>query len=277
MRQDYFFVPAPTGEENDRLHPLSVNCGGFCELSPGTAVDLPRGRRDYTLFYLHEGRFRVSFGERQPQELTAGAAILIPPNVRIQYANPGETPAAVFWTHFSGYDVSSLFRAVGVSEDGAILPLAASASAKETFQRFLDEMKNPPSEAAKLRATAALVLLLTTLARLSEDTAHGRRLVYTFAYMQEHFTEDIPIEELAEKEKLGVSQFHIVFRTLTGMTPTQYVTKLRMSLAARLLGDATLSVGEIADACGYGDMFYFSRVFRREMGVSPTTYRKGTP
>ena len=82
---------------------------------------------------------------------------------------------------------------------------------------------------------------------------------------------------LSEKEKLGVSQFHVVFRALTGMTPTQYITKLRMSLAARLLRDATLSVGEVAEACGYGDMFYFSRVFRREMGVSPSAYHKGTP
>ena len=277
MRQDYFFVSAPTGEENDSVHPLSVNCGGYCELSPGSAFNLPRGRRDYTLFYLHEGRFRIAFGERRMQELVAGAIILIPPNATIRYENPGDTHVSIYWTHFSGYDVGSLFRAVGVAEVGSILPLKASASSAEAFQRFLDEMKNPPNEATKLRAAAALVLLLTTLVRLSEDTAHVRRLAYTFAYMQEHFTEDIPMEALAEKEKLGVSQFHVVFRALTGMTPTQYITKLRMSLAARLLRDATLSVGEVAEACGYGDMFYFSRVFRREMGVSPSAYHKGTP
>ena len=276
MRQDYFFVPAPTGEENDNAHPLSVNCGGYCELEPNAFTDLPHGRRDYTLFYLHAGKMTVAFGNRKAETVEAGTVILIPPNLKIRHKNPCEAPASVYWAHFTGYDVTLLLHSIGIPESGAVLPIPASPTATSSFQRFLDEMKGSPDEATKLRAAAALVMLLTTLVRLSEDVGRQiRRLSYSFAYMQEHFTEDIDVEELAATEGLGTSQFHVLFRSLAGMTPTQYITKLRMSLAARLLCDAALSIGEVAERCGYGDSFYFSRVFHRETGKSPSSYRKG--
>ena len=77
-------------------------------------------------------------------------------------------------------------------------------------------------------------------------------------------------------EGLSVSQYELLFRRTTGRTPTQYVTKLRMSLAKKLLSETAMPVGEIAEACGYDDAFYFSRVFSREEGMSPRSYRKGT-
>ena len=58
-----------------------------------------------------------------------------------------------------------------------------------------------------------------------------------------------------------------------GTTFTKYVTEKRMNLARKLLQDQNLSIQEVADQTGYGDYFQFSKVFKRENGVTPGKYR----
>ncbi len=101
------------------------------------------------------------------------------------------------------------------------------------------------------------------------------RLTRSLSYLREHFTEDIDKEALAAMDGLGSSRYHALFRQLMGCTPAGYITSLRMSKARELLIDPDLPVGEVAALCGYADPLYFSRVFRRECGLSPSQYRNG--
>jgi len=68
--------------------------------------------------------------------------------------------------------------------------------------------------------------------------------------------------------------FHRLFREQTGLAPLEYATKLRMEKGARLLLGTSLSVQEVAFACGYDDSKYFSRLFRQHEGLSPRQYRQ---
>ncbi len=276
MRQDYFFVSTTTGEYVTSETPIYVNCGGLTDTNEPFETKLPHGRYDYTLYYLHKGRLTISFGNRPFVTLDAGALIVIPPNIRTEYRHTEHEPVEIYWAHFTGGHVDKILEGNNLPKRGCIYSIPVSKNAAHSFQAFLNEMKNQPDATTRQRAAAMLVLTLTDMTRLLNDNARSHKLQRSFTYIQEHFTESISKADLANMENLGISQYYLLFKQLMGVTPSQYITKLRINLACKLLDDATLSISDIAKSCGYEDMFYFSRVFRKECGISPSEYRKGT-
>lgn len=93
-------------------------------------------------------------------------------------------------------------------------------------------------------------------------------------YMQQHLSEHISLDTLAAVAGLSRSGLMWKFRRHFDTTPQKHLTMLRMQLAKQLLLESGLSVTEIAEKCGYGDVYYFSNAFHQNIGVSPTAFRK---
>ena len=94
------------------------------------------------------------------------------------------------------------------------------------------------------------------------------------AYLRDHYDEAISREGIAEALGVSANYFSRVFRRELGLSPSQYLLRLGLMRAKRLLADTDMSVTEIAGAVGVSDAAYFSRVFRKEVGRSPLAYRK---
>lgn len=93
-------------------------------------------------------------------------------------------------------------------------------------------------------------------------------------YLQAHIKEAFSARELERYFYLSYKHMAAVFKKEKQMTMQQYHTKLRMDEACRLLESTLLSIGEISRRLGYEDMLYFSRIFHRSEGMSPTAYRR---
>ena len=87
----------------------------------------------------------------------------------------------------------------------------------------------------------------------------------------QRYHEPIDIDEIARMSGTG-SRFYQAFRRYTGFSPLQFITAVRLNAALELLGQAELSVMQVAHAVGYHDEYYFSRLFKKHMGLSPTEY-----
>lgn len=92
-------------------------------------------------------------------------------------------------------------------------------------------------------------------------------------YIHQHYTEELFISELAGKFGLERRKFSYLFEKLTGLTPIQYVTEYRLGKAKELLRTSNYPMAKIAEQIGYPDSFYFSRVFKKHIGMPPSTYR----
>ncbi|MGO4790682.1 response regulator [Paenibacillus sp. 2KB_20] len=94
------------------------------------------------------------------------------------------------------------------------------------------------------------------------------------AYVQHNFNEDISLQQLAARFHLSEAHFSRLFRKRLGVSFIEYLTRLRMEQAKRLLGDENVRIYEVSLAVGYQDSRYFSQIFRKYTGETPTEYRK---
>ena len=118
---------------------------------------------------------------------------------------------------------------------------------------------------------ALAVLMRENVSRIEENTAdYARRGA---AFMHQNYSASIGVEDSAKH--VGVSRSHLyrAFQTEFGCSPGEYLTKYRIQRARQLLLYSDLSINAVAASVGYEDPLYFSRVFRRETGQSPSGYR----
>ncbi len=92
-------------------------------------------------------------------------------------------------------------------------------------------------------------------------------------YFNTNYNRAINVEEYASSIGMSISWFIRSFRKYTGNTPVQFLTALRMTNAQVLLETTSYSINEIAGIVGYNNPLYFSRLFHKQKGCSPSEYR----
>lgn len=94
-------------------------------------------------------------------------------------------------------------------------------------------------------------------------------------YLNYHFNEsDLKVENIASHNGFHPRYFAKIFFEIYGVSPKKYLTTLRMEKARELLLSSRYSVNQISQMTGYSDIFYFSKAFKKEYGLSPSEYKK---
>lgn len=99
------------------------------------------------------------------------------------------------------------------------------------------------------------------------------RLQLALAHISKHFPEPLPEADIARLCEMSPSQFCREFKATFGLTFLECLARQRISAAKRLLANPGMSVTDVAGAVGFTDSSYFTRVFRKQQGISPTEYR----
>ncbi len=107
-----------------------------------------------------------------------------------------------------------------------------------------------------------------------QESVRSQRVKSILQYMKEHLPEKINLRQVAAANNISERECLRCFEMTIGIPPMQYLQRLRITEAAHMLLLSDLSVTEICDAVGFDDASYFSKMFRRHMGYSPTDYRK---
>nr|WP_295970800.1 response regulator [uncultured Bacillus sp.] len=107
------------------------------------------------------------------------------------------------------------------------------------------------------------------------DPADQPVLLKAIRFIESNFTKDLKLQEAADLVHLNPQYFSRLFKKETGLTFTEYVSKLRIGRAKRLLLDSELPIYRIASDLGFSDAAYFSKVFLKYEKQSPIAYRKG--
>lgn len=93
-------------------------------------------------------------------------------------------------------------------------------------------------------------------------------------YIRQNFQKDLTLDEVSKSVDISPYYFSKLFKQETGENFIEYLTRVRMKNAEKLLLDPSYSIKEICVMCGYGDPNYFSRIFKKYEGVTPSEYRE---
>lgn len=107
----------------------------------------------------------------------------------------------------------------------------------------------------------------------SQESNNGSRLHYVLHYIHEHLTEKISIDILCRQAYLSRNMFFKWFREQFGVTPLEYINRERIRLAKQLLADKKNSITSVSQQCGFSDVNYFVRLFRKAEGLTPGSYQ----
>lgn len=117
------------------------------------------------------------------------------------------------------------------------------------------------------------VLLRSRQRDSASGASHRSSIEDAVAYIHGHYMKPLTLDELAELHGMNVKQFSYFFHKYIGVRPIDYVIQHRMERAGELLRGGTYPIRDVAFSVGYANSLYFSRLFRKRFGVSPSEYR----
>ncbi len=264
----------------DKSKPLIVTSCGTYRLytKPKLPTLRPRGRVDYQLLYIAAGKAHFYFDGKE-QIITAGHMVLYRPKEPQKYDYYGEDQTEVYWVHFTGSDVKNILRSYGLTDDKRVFYCGSGLDYQNLFRTMINELqmcKEKYSEMLEMYLKQVFIMLERYFANAArtEPIRVIEEIDKATKYFNEHYNEDINIEEYTQKNYISISWFIRAFKQCTGSTPMQYILSKRISNAETLLLDHSYNITEIAQIVGYDNPLYFSRIFKKIKGLSPSEYRK---
>jgi len=125
-----------------------------------------------------------------------------------------------------------------------------------------------------LKARAVYLMILQRYLQLivyQKDTSiTDKRIKKVLYYMTTHYQEPLTVQSMAELVSLSNMYFGNLFKQETGMSFHKFLTSIRLNRAEDMLYSGEYKINEIADACGFTDVFYFSRLFKESRGFAPS-------
>lgn len=159
-----------------------------------------------------------------------------------------------------------------------LLDTSEQPAVRGIFQKLL-QYRNTERESDLYACMAVCYEIFSFVLRMGERRYTGsgakKRLQPACEYLAEHYREEtLQTAELAAMCGVSARHFTALFRNVYGTTPAQYLIGLRLRQAQELLASGLHSVSETAELCGFRDVYYFSRIFRKKLGQSPREYMK---
>lgn len=147
--------------------------------------------------------------------------------------------------------LDALTRLIWLLDEPHLIPLIAPLIQQEIVVRLLNGEHGP------------------TLRHLVTVGSPSQQIAKVIAWLKQHFTEDVPMDDLAAKAHMSPSTFRQHFRVVTGMSPLQYLKQLRLQDARQLMLNENLDASSAAVRVGYESASQFSREYTRLFGAPP--------
>lgn len=246
---------------------LQINSCGFQNALPDFTVIRKKGRCDYHILLMNSGRCEVRYGDKT-YTLMPGNLVVYPPGEAQKYSFL--TEGSSLWCHFTGTIVKELLDSCNIK--GGVYCLRQSKAVLEAYSHMIQQFHQPGREKHANAALLQLIYHISDAANGADRQAQSDSISPILTYMNANYQKPITLAELAEKAGYSKSRFSHLFSEITGTTPKQYLNNVRLQVSCELLSTG-LTVAEIADRCGFNDPLYYSRIFKKKYGLSPTEYR----
>ncbi len=252
---------------------LVNNCGELVEKHSYDS-SRPRGRNDYMIIYVTEGTgYCLAKGEKIP--LNAGDIILWKPNEPLVFGFTG--PSRHYWLHFTGIEIENIINYLKFPQNGHCT-IGKSKQLSTLFRNIIFEIQlNRPS--TPIMCIGYFMQIMATIQNLllgdtaSVESINESRILPAINYITRNYAANKPLSYYASLCNLSTSHFKALFTKMLNMSPTAYINQLKLAHIKDLLISTDLTIAEIANQMGFNDQLYFSRFFKKHIGITPTEFR----
>lgn len=204
--------------------------------------------------------------------------VIIQKETSHKYYTNDENPWSIYWFHFNGTNASIYIDMLMKNQVVGTLSTIGLAWFVKQFGVIYNLLESGYSDNHMMAISNLLGLLMSGLKvpLMWDDSGYSKKnpVDKCIEYMLEHLEEKLSLDRLAELTHMSRSHIIELFKEHSGYTPIDYFIHLRVQKSCRLLDRTDMTINEVALNVGYEDPFYYSRIFKKVMGMSPTIYRK---
>lgn len=276
------FLLLPSMRGAARMHPLSRDLFPVLAGAYRHATATPRGTTlpDHILVYCSAGLGTLVANDIAT-DLVEGDIAVLPRGTKILLGAQPEHWWSCYFLLFEGTQEDEYLNHLNlhapdyVCNIGSQPRLISEIEALATLQTTILQLGVMAEAACRLKWL--LAWLGSIIAAKNGSNAADDFVSRTLRLMNSRVDGHLDLPELAQLHGISVHQFTRQFQKLVGQPPINYFIHLKMQLACKLLDTSNLEVKRVAESLGYSDPYYFSRAFKRSVGMSPQQYRKTNP
>ena len=216
--------------------------------------------------------------------------MIIPADTPHSYGSSEDNPWSIYWIHFTGKCASFYADTFKIPSPLYPAPDSDYVGMNSLFDRIFEILSKSISIECLRYAMGILHHYLSVLRYLalhpnndctSKNVIHKTKTPYNdvdleqsvINYLSLNIERTISLKEVAKYVGIAPSSLSARFKKFTGQSPIQYFNLLKVRRACELLDQTSLSISQISMKLGISDPYYFSRLFSKTMGMSPTVYR----
>lgn len=259
----------------DKYH---LNYCGREDCLPGHTYG-PNMRSSYLIHLVKKGR-GIYTTKSKTYQIRENQVFLIFPGEEVFYQADTEDPWFYDWVGFSGHGAEECVAAMGFSRTLHVVDVIRTLEMSDCISRIMSLRKLTLSEdlfrTAEMLRIFALIMEDQSERERCETSRGSRYSAYVreaMDFMRANYRQRIRIGELAGQ--IGVNRSHLAnsFRKEANLSPQEFLLNIRMDKAVSLLQETSFPIKKIAEMVGYGDVFAFSKIFKKHVGVAPRHLR----
>lgn len=261
--------------DNPLIKNLYLTAIGFYPKANYHNCERKNGCNEYILLYCTQGEGFVKIKDKK-LHLTPNHFIIIKPQEPHHYKSSLKNPWSVFWVHFSGPNSHLLYLRYTEINTQELRQVPYSENRISTFLQTIELLEdNLCSENLEIANSNLLYFLTFMIYDYEKSSSFFQTdpVKESINYMKKNIDKFLKIDELAKHQNLSVSRYSERFKEKTGYSPIQYYVQLKIQKSCQLLYFSDLSIKEICQQVGFSDPYYFSRVFKKLMGIAPSQYK----
>ncbi len=263
---------------NPMISDLYLTDIGYYPLARHHFRERPAGSGQFILIYCVDGQGEIRVGETL-HIVQADHFFIIPPGCSHAYHADELNPWSIYWIHFSG-SKSGLFARMACQSIAINRGKTSRISDRvDLFSEIFRNLERGFSIETLEYINLCINYLLASFThvsqfRLVKEAGENDPVAQGINFMLENLSRKLRLSEIASQTGLSASYYSSLFQNRTGHSPIDYFIQLKIQRACRLLDNSGWLIADVSRETGFDDQFYFSRVFRKVMGMSPAQYRK---
>jgi AraC-like DNA-binding protein len=260
--------------KNDLVSRFHVVASGFFPHAAYHDRERKSGCSEYILLYCTAGMGTVTIADRT-LPLKPNHFVVLPKDMPHHYKSSPVDPWTIYWLHFTGAHAELLYRKYAELKQEPVF-LAYDSKRIEDFDQIFNMIANSFEERNLEVVNIKYLEFISSFlyAQEMDPLTPGRdKISRSIQFMRKNLGALYSVQDLAAQQNLSVTHYSRLFRAKTGSSPNKYFIEIKVQSACQYLYFTDKSIKEMCRELGFEDPFYFSRVFKKLMGVSPVNYR----